>query len=215
MKTRQKKNGLPIVQTTVQGISDESASTPLSSTEHSQKWRKAIYSNKSLHTELKKKDSLRKKLKAVENAMRRREDPERCRKKEREKKHKQHLERKKAKEVAAKKLTTPVKRKVKNLEPKFRRKYMKLSEKKSSKKGTSSSQVTPQNSKLIVSKVAQSLKAYPEILKGLNHAICMEIGVNISNPSEISQENEMLFQQEDCSLNTKGWQEHVQTQRKK
>ena len=37
MKTRQKKNGLPIVQTTVQGISDESASTPLSSTEHSQK----------------------------------------------------------------------------------------------------------------------------------------------------------------------------------
>ena len=33
--------------------------------------------------ELKKKDSLKKKLKAVENAMRRREDPERYRKKER------------------------------------------------------------------------------------------------------------------------------------
>ena len=104
---------------------------------------------------------------------------------------------------------------------------MKLSEKKSSKKGTSSFQVTPQNSKLIVSKaiwnhmlqklkykVAQSLKASPEILKGFNHAICMEIGDNISNPYEISQENEMLFQQEDYSLNTKGWQEHVQTQRK-
>ena len=29
MKTRQKKNGLPIVQTKVWGISDESASTPL------------------------------------------------------------------------------------------------------------------------------------------------------------------------------------------
>ena len=158
--------------------------------------------------ELKKKDSLRKKLKAVENAMRG-EDPERCRKKEREKKLKQRLERKKAEEVAAQKLTTPVKRKVKNLEPKFRRKYMKFSEKKSSKKGTSSSQVTPQNSKLTVSKaiwnymlqkskykVAQSLKASPEILKGFNCAICMEIGVNISNPYELSQENETLFQQE-------------------
>ena len=33
--------------------------------------------------ELKKKDSLRKKLKTVENAMRRREYPERCGKKER------------------------------------------------------------------------------------------------------------------------------------
>ena len=87
MKARQKKNGLPIVQTTVGGISDESPSTPLSSIEHSTKWSKAIYSNKSLHMELKKKDSLRKKLKAVENTMRRREDPEeveRYRKKERE-----------------------------------------------------------------------------------------------------------------------------------
>ena len=76
MKTRLRKNGLPIVPTTVRGISDESPSIPLSSTEHSQKQRKVIYSNKSLHMELKKKDSLRKKLKAVENAMRRREDPE-------------------------------------------------------------------------------------------------------------------------------------------
>ena len=48
--------------------------------------------------ELKKKDSLRKKLKAVENAMSRREDPEeaeRYRKKGREKKRKQCLEKKK------------------------------------------------------------------------------------------------------------------------
>ena len=116
MKTRQKKNGLPIVQTT---IGDKSLSTPLSSTDRSQKGRKAIYSNKSLHMELKIQDSLRKKLKAAENAMRRREDPEeaeRYRKKEREKKCKQRLERKKAKEAAAQKLTTPVGRKVKNLE---------------------------------------------------------------------------------------------------
>ena len=42
MKTRQKNNGLPIVQTTVQGISDESPSTPLSSRESSRKRRKAI-----------------------------------------------------------------------------------------------------------------------------------------------------------------------------
>ena len=52
--------------------------------------------------ELKKKDSLRKKLKAVENTMRRRQDPEdaeRNRNKEREKKRKQCLERKKAKEA--------------------------------------------------------------------------------------------------------------------
>ena len=49
--------------------------------------------------------------------MRWRTDPEKSRKiqKEREKKHKQHLERKEAKEAAAQKLTTPVKRKVKNL----------------------------------------------------------------------------------------------------
>ena len=62
----------------------------------------AIYSNKSLHMELKKKDSLRRKLKAKEQ--------------------------------------------------KLRRKYVKFSEEKSSKMGKSSSQVTPQNSKLIVSK---------------------------------------------------------------
>ena len=37
MKTRQKKNGLSIVQTTVRGMSDESPSTPLSTTERSQK----------------------------------------------------------------------------------------------------------------------------------------------------------------------------------
>ena len=124
------------------------------------------------------------------------------RKKEREKKRKQRLERKKAKEVAAQKLTTPVKRKVKNLEPKLRRKYMKFSEKKSSKKGISS-QVAPQNSKLIVSKkiwnhMSQKSKhkvtpASPEIPKGLNRAIFMEIGNNISSPYEISQENEVIL----------------------
>ena len=72
---------------------------------------------------------------------------------------------------------------------------MKFSEEKSSKKRTSSSQVTLQNSELIVSKaiwnhmlpnwkykVVQSLKFSPEIPKGLNHAICTEICVNISNP---------------------------------
>ena len=42
MKTRQRKNGLPIVRTTVQGTSDESPSIPLSSTEHSRKQGKAI-----------------------------------------------------------------------------------------------------------------------------------------------------------------------------
>ena len=45
-------------------------------------------------------------------------------------------------------------------------------------------------------KLARSLKVSPEIPKGLNRAIRMEIGVNISNPYEISQENETLFQQE-------------------
>ena len=86
---------------------------------------------------------------------------------------------------------------------------MKFSGEKSSKKGTSSSQVTPQNSKLIVSKaiwnhmspkskhkVVQSLKVSPEIQKGLNCAIRMEIEANISNPYEISQENETIFQRE-------------------
>ena len=65
---------------------------------------------------------------------------------------------------------------------------MKFSEQKSSQKGTSSSQVTLQNSKLIVSKaiwnhmspksqykVVRSLKVSPEIRKGLNCAIRMEI----------------------------------------
>ena len=87
--------------------------------------------------ELKKKDSLRKKLKAEENTMRRRQDPEdaeRNRNKEREKKRKQCLERKQRRQFSQK-LTIPVKRKVKNLEQKLRRKYMKLSEEKSSKKG--------------------------------------------------------------------------------
>ena len=86
---------------------------------------------------------------------------------------------------------------------------MKLSEEKSSKKGTSSSQVTPQNSELIVSKpiwnnmspkskykVVESLKVSPEIWKDVNCAIHMEIGVNISNPYEISQESETIFQRE-------------------
>ena len=36
----------------------------------------------------------------------------------------------------------------------------------------------------------------PEIPKGLNRVIRIEIGVNISKPYEISQENEMLFQRE-------------------
>ena len=36
-------------------------------------------------------------------------------------------------------------------------------------------------------------QASPEIPKGLNHAICMEIGNNISNPYEISQENEVIL----------------------
>ena len=67
MKTREKKNGLPIVQAPVRGNSDESLTTPLSSTECSRKRRKDIYiySNKCLHMELKKKYSLKKKLKAV------------------------------------------------------------------------------------------------------------------------------------------------------
>ena len=43
MKTREKKNGLPIVQAPVRGISDESLTTPLSSTECSRKRRKDIY----------------------------------------------------------------------------------------------------------------------------------------------------------------------------
>ena len=148
MKTRQKKNDLAIVQTTVWGISDGSPSTPLTNTKRSQKQRKDIYSNKSLHMELKKKISLRMKLKVVENALRRTEDPdepERYRKKEREKKRKQCFERKKTKEAATQKLTTPVKRKVKNLEQKLRKKYMELSQEKSSKKGALSSQVTPKS----------------------------------------------------------------------
>ena len=83
--------------------------------------------------ELKKKDTLRKKLKAVENGMRRREDPEeaeRYRKKERNK----------AKEAAFRK-THHSKEEVKNLEQKLRRKYVKFSEEKSSKKSTKSGTV--------------------------------------------------------------------------
>ena len=41
-----------------------------------------------------------------------------------------------------------------------------------------------------------SLKFSPEIRKGLNCAIHMEIGVNILNPYEISQESEMISQWE-------------------
>ena len=61
---------------------------------------------------------------------------------------------------------------------------MKFSEEKSSENGTALSQVTPQNSKLIVRKkiwnhmspkskykVAQSLKASPKIPKGLNSGL--------------------------------------------
>ena len=86
---------------------------------------------------------------------------------------------------------------------------MKFSEENSSKKGTSSSQVTSQNGKLIVSKaiwnhmspkskykVAWFLKVSPEVPKVFNCAIRMDIGVNISNPYEISRENETLFQRE-------------------
>ena len=139
---------------------------------------------------LKKNDSLRKKLKAVANAMRRREEPEeaeRYRKKKRGNVSSAWKERKQRRQFSQK-LTTPVKRKLKNLEQKLRRKYMKFSEQKSSKKGASSSQVTPQNSKLIVSKaiwnhmspkskykVVRSLKVSPEIRKGLNCAIRIEI----------------------------------------
>ena len=138
---------------------------------------------------LKKNDSLRKKLKAVANAMRRREEPEeaeRYRKKKRGNISSAWKERKQRRQFSQK-LTTPVKRKLKNLEQKLRRKYMKFSEQKSSK-GTSSSQVTLQNSKLIVSKaiwnhmspkskykVVRSLKVSPEIRKDLNCAIRMEI----------------------------------------
>ena len=45
-------------------------------------------------------------------------------------------------------------------------------------------------------KVTWSLKVSPEIPKGLNRAIRMKIRVNISNPYEIRQENETLFQRE-------------------
>ena len=45
-------------------------------------------------------------------------------------------------------------------------------------------------------KVVQSLKVSPEIQKGLNCAIRMEIEANISNSYEISQENETIFQGE-------------------
>ena len=42
-------------------------------------------------------------------------------------------------------------------------------------------------------KMVRSLKVSTEIPKGLNGTIGMEIGVNISNPYEISQENDTLF----------------------
>ena len=229
MKTTQKKNGLPIMQTTVRGISDKSPSTSLSSTERSRKRRKTIYSNKSLFMGLKKKDSLRKKLKAVEKCYEEERRSRRSRKiqKEREEKCKQRLERKKAKEAAAQKLATPVKRKVKNIEQKLRKKYMKLSEEKSCKKGTSSSQVTPQNSKLIVSKaiwnhmlpkskykMVRSLKVSPEIPKGLNRAIGMEIGLIFPTLMKSARKMRHFSNEKGYSLNAKRWQEHFQTQRK-
>ena len=77
----------------------------------------------------------------------------------------------------------------------LRKKYTKFSEEKSCKKGTSSSQVRPQNSKLTVSKaiwnhvlpkskykMVRSLKVSTEIPKGINRANGMEIGVSICNP---------------------------------
>ena len=98
---------------------------------------KRLYIVLSLHMELNKKDSLTKKLKAVENAMKRREDPKEAQrywKKERRNINSAWPERKQRRQFSQK-LTTPVKRRVKNLEQKLRRKYMKFSEEKSSKKG--------------------------------------------------------------------------------
>ena len=85
--------------------------------------------------ELKKKDSLRKKLKAVENTMRRRQDPEDAERNRNKEREKSAWKERKQRRQFSQKLTIPVKRKVKNLEQKLRRKYMKLSEEKSSKKG--------------------------------------------------------------------------------
>ena len=117
MKTREKQRVSPKVQRV--------PPTALSSTEHSRIRRKAIYDNKKLHMEVKEKDRERKKLKAIEKTMRREEDPEgaeRYREKERERKRKQRLVKKKPKEAASEKLTSPVKRKIKKLENKLRRK---------------------------------------------------------------------------------------------
>ena len=91
MKTREKQHVSPKVQRV--------PATAFSSTEHSRIRRKAIYNNKKLHMEVKEKDKERKKLKAIEKAMRWEEDPEeaeRYREKERERKHKQRLVKKKA-----------------------------------------------------------------------------------------------------------------------
>ena len=126
------------------------------------------------------------------------------------------MERKKAKETAAQKLATPVKRKVKNIEQKLRKKYMKLSEEKSCKKGTSSSQVTPQNSKLIVCKaiwnhmfpkskykMVRSLKVSPEIPKGLNRAIGMEIGLIFPTLMKSARKMRRFSNEKGYSLNAK------------
>ena len=126
------------------------------------------------------------------------------------------MERKKAKEAAAQKLATPVKRKVNNIEQKLRKKYMKLSEEKSCKKGTSSSQVTPQNSKLIVCKaiwnhmlpkskykMVRFLKVSPEIPKGLNRAIGMEIGLIFPTLMKSARKMRRFSNEKGYSLNAK------------
>ena len=204
MKTREKQRVSPKVQRV--------PATALSSIERSRIRRKAIYDNKKLHMEVQEKDRERKKLKAIEKAMRREEDPEeaeRYREKERERKRKQRLVKKKAKEAASEKLTTPVKRKIKKQENKLRWKFKEKESavKDSSKEGSSSSPSTSE--KLVISKaiwghlspksrhkVARSLKISPEIPKGLNYAIRKELGVNISNPYDIGQEKEMIFQRD-------------------
>ena len=106
-------------------------------------------------------------------------------------------------------------------------KNMKLSEEKSCKKGTSSSQVTPQNSKLIVCKaiwnhmfpkskykMVRSLKVSPEIPKGLNRAIGMEIGLIFPTLMKSARKMRRFSNEKGYSLNAKRWQEHFQTQRK-
>ena len=73
--------------------------------------------------ELKKKDSLRKKLNAVENAVRRREDPEEAERYRKKGKKRKRLKRKKAKEAVFTETHHSSEEKVKNLEQKLRKKY--------------------------------------------------------------------------------------------